>query len=245
MVNYSSKLVILLTCTIDPGRCIGVKQILIKDRIESYYRSFKQWIDLDLNIPIYIIESSGYGNPFNELGLDLVNHPYITYHSMKLPMIGIRGKGYGEANIQSYFLKELVTDPNSIIIKFTGRWAPLSKDSGPFKDLLEYATALDTNTYNNESAPVGVVKFDFQGKEALTVEELEKLTRWFVLKQSVFNDFIEWSSGKINDMKGPTGWYEHVFFTYFRTHTLMNLKDQAIDVIENHDGSFNKPSSLI
>jgi len=244
-----SKIVILLTATIDPGRCIGVKQNQIKERVESYRRSFRQWQKLQLPHPIYIIESSGYGNPFSDLALD-TPQSNIHYISVKLPMKHRWGKGYGEALIQRYFLREIVTEPDTVVIKFTGRWAPVSKRDGSFAELLQKVERL--TDMSGEDSVSGIVKLqirestvDVESEEGLVM--LRQLTRWFVLRHTPFLEFIEkcLTQNRFNDLKGVKGWYECVFYQWFSEHLMLDLDGKDIEVVENCDGSYNTIATFI
>ena len=244
----SGSVVILLTATINTKGCLGVRQSKIDERIDSYYRSFKQWMALDLPYPIYIIENSGYGNPF--VNLDWNGNQKVKYISVKLPMSGRRGKGYGEALSQKYFLNNIATDQDTIVVKFTGRWAPVSGDKA-FERLLDLVEEARTNPdfccIIKPILPIHTLdKRDLDRSNMDDVETLKQLTRWFVLKQSNFLEFIEngLAQYRFNDQRGVDGWYESVFYDYICQYQPISL-DSAIEVVENQDGSYNQPVSQI
>lgn len=118
-------IIIALSIIIKPSVSFGT--INIYDRINTYQKSFDIWGELIDNnrIPyqVYIIENSGYGNPFRL-------HPNIIYISTLIDLVDKTtniGKSKSEAASLLFLGKLLQLKPNDKLIIFTGRYAPLSE----------------------------------------------------------------------------------------------------------------------
>ncbi len=117
--SVDTSFVVLLTMTIDVGNTAYTEQSSVQERIKTYNQSLKQWGLLPYEV--YIIESSGYGNPY-----EAILRPEMHYRSIKLPHKPERGKGYGESFAIEYALENMIPPEEKWICKFTARWAPLS-----------------------------------------------------------------------------------------------------------------------
>ena len=221
---------VLLTLTIHVKNMMGVKQRNIQERITTYKKSIQQWGELNLPYKIYILENSNYGNPFKELLKE--NVIYISYDGIQDPK---RGKGYGEAHTELYFVENIIDKDDKYIVKFTGRWAPINDSIfHKFEKII-----------NNEEIISGISKFELTSFQHLHDIELVELTRWFVVERSCFKDFLKGCVEKCDDRKGEIGWYESVFFEFFKNKHMKHLENYSIEVVNNPDGSFNKLTNHI
>jgi len=204
---------------------MGVKQRNIQERISTYCNSIQQWGNLNLPYKIYILENSNYGNPFEEFLKE--NMVYISYDGIQDSK---RGKGYGEAHTELYFVENIIDKEYKYIIKFTGRWAPMN-------DSIFHKVE---NIINNEESISGISKFELKPCQHFHDIELVELTRWFVTEINIFKEFLYNCVEKCNDRKGEIGWYENVFFEFFKNKNMKHLENYSIEVVNNPDGSFNK-----
>ena len=222
-IESDNMITILLPITINTYNTIGIKQTNVKSRIQTYKNSLIQWGNLNLSYNIYIIENSNYINPFK----------HILKSNMKYIQISGRqdvkkGKGYGEANSELYFIKNIIKKSDTYIVKFTGRWAPVDKS---IFDQIEKTIKL-----NNI---LGITKFSLNNNIALSDIKLENLTRWYVIKSSIYELFLNKCIQECDDRKGKIGWYEYIFFSYFKNKGLYHFNNMEIEVIPNPDGTKN------
>ncbi len=125
--------IVLLTMTIDVGDTIYVNRKDIATRIEDYRKCLQQWSKLPYKV--IAIESSGYGNPFNDI---LKNSPNIQYFSLKIKHKPLKGKGYGEAQTIKYAISKIINNNKIYIMKITGRYSPEKNLDDVIKILLDY-----------------------------------------------------------------------------------------------------------
>ena len=221
---------ILLTLTINVKNMMGVKQKSINDRINSYRKSIEQWGNLNLPYKIYILENSNYGNPFEDCLKD--NMFYISFDGIQDSK---RGKGYGEAHTELYFVDNVIDKECKYIVKFTGRWAPIN----------DFIFNKIESILSNESEITGISKFEINPLQRIDDVNLVELTRWFVVDINNFKEFLYNCIENCDDRKGEVGWYENVFFTFFKHKQMKHINGASLEVISNPDGSFNKLTNYI
>lgn len=221
---------ILLTLTINVKNMMGVKQTTINDRINSYRKSIEQWGNLNLPYKIYILENSNYGNPFEDCLKD--NMFYISFGGIQDSK---RGKGYGEAHTELYFVDNVIDKECKYIVKFTGRWAPIN----------DFIFNKIESILSNESEITGISKFEINPLQRIDDVNLVELTRWFVVDINNFKEFLYNCIENCDDRKGEVGWYENVFFTFFKHKQMKHINGASLEVISNPDGSFNKLTNYI
>lgn len=119
--------------TIDTGNTTYLNRKDIATRIEDYRKSLQQWSKLPYKV--IAIESSGYGNPFNDI---LINNPNIQYFSEKIKHKPLKGKGYGEAQTIRYAIRRIINNNDIYIMKITGRYSPKKNLDDVINILLNY-----------------------------------------------------------------------------------------------------------
>ena len=220
---------IVLPITINTKKTLGIKQKNIKNRIDTYKRSIIQWGKLNLPYDIYIIENSNYPNPFKNI---------LTKNMKYIEIDGIqnqkKGKGFGEAHTELYFINNFIKNPDTYIIKFTGRWAPVNNNIfTKIENIIKKKNVL------------AITRFSLNGNITLSDITLENLTRWYVIKSDIYKLFLNKCIDECDDRKGRKGWYEYIFFIFFKNKGLHDINNEEIEVISNPDGSFNKITKYI
>lgn len=168
--------VVFLTMTIDPKGTVFTARNNVEDRINDYRKSLSRWAQLPYKV--VAVESSGYGNPFEDI---LKNAKNITYVSKNIPHIPARGKGYGEAQIIKYAMDNLIKNNNVFIIKMTGRYAP-EGDLSAITNLLQ------------KDNPNAVVKY---GR-----------SEWFVAHRAFFQQLANNCIATCDDAQGASKFFE-------------------------------------